>query len=694
MGRLFRRRNVAEPPSEWDGVGQVPTQFNFTRDVVEASAADPHRTALRFVDAEGVIDKRTFRDVAHDASRWAALLRARGLEPGDRVIVLVGRTPVWHAVLLGALKAGFVAVPCSESLTARELETRVESSGARLLVVDLARAPVLAELGARVEAVVVEDVATELRGFETVQPTHDTAASDTAFILYTSGTTGAPKGATHTHAYTWALRLQAEHWLDARPGDLVWCTRGTGGAKSIWNVLLGPWSCGAQVAIHEERFDPEQRVDLIDRLGVTVLCQTPTEYREMAEHPMLRDATLGRLRHAVSIGEPLDPAVIEAFRDAFGLTVHEGYGQTEATVLVANARDTEIKPGSMGLPMPGHEVAVIDDDGNEQPVGIEGDIALNGRPPSLFSGYWGAHWETSAAFRGPWYLTGDRATRDADGYLWFTGRTRDAVLGAAQQIDPSEIDGTLVEQPAVAASVVVARADPGGGEFVLPRPDAEPSSELVLGLQDRARAVTTPDVAAAPAPDAPARELEERGDNGRVPDGAEAELQAAAAAAAAEQAAREEAEAQRAAEAEAAAAAEQAARDEADAQRAAEAEATATAEQARRDEAEARRSAEAEAGEGERQRTQEERRRQEAARAAAVKTRREAEERRTAERRADEERRQAQQHADERGDEPAAPVASGGAGEDEEHEGDSNPLVTRLNAYGRQDDDEGAAPAE
>lgn len=494
MGRFLRRQRLAGPPG--DGVWQVPPRFNFTRDVVEALATDPLRPALTFVDRDGVIDRRTFAEVATEANRWAALLRARGLAPGDRLLVLVGKTPAWPSVVLGALKAGLVTVPCSELLRAGDLDFRAEHGGARLVVADRDRASELGRMNVPVEAVIVDDAADELRAHSAVQPTEDTASADIAFILYTSGTTKHPKGATHTHAYTWAKRLQAEHWLDARRSDLVWCTAGTGWAKSIWNVLLGPWSRGAEIVLHDGGFDAEQRFALIQQFGVTVLCQAPTEYRLMAKLPDLSRFDLGRLRHAVSAGEPLNPEVISAFQTAYGLTVYDGYGQTENTLLVANVRGTPVRPGSMGLPTPGHDVSVIDEDGHEAPVDAEGDIALRGRPPSLFLGYWNAPEETRAVFRGDWYLTGDRATRDADGYFWFTGRSDDVILSAAYRIGPFEVESALLEHPAVAESAVVGTPDADRGElvkaFVVLRQGVEPTEELVVELQNHVKSVTAP----------------------------------------------------------------------------------------------------------------------------------------------------------------------------------------------------------
>ncbi len=238
--------------------------------------------------------------------------------------------------------------------------------------------------------VYLDDALDELRRYMPVAPTEDTTAGETAFILYTSGTTKDPKGVIHTHAYTWAQRTQATHWLDAHEGDIVWCTAGTGWAKAIWNVLLGPWSHGAEVVVHEGPFDPEERLSLIQRLGVTVLCQAPTEYRMLAKLDTLATAHLPRLRHAVSAGEPLNPEVIARFQDALGLTIHDGYGQTENSLLVANMPGAPIRPGSMGLPTPGHDVSVIDEAGHVCAPGVEGDLALIGRPPTLFTGYWGA----------------------------------------------------------------------------------------------------------------------------------------------------------------------------------------------------------------------------------------------------------------------------------------------------------------
>jgi len=468
----------------------VPTRFNFTRDVVERAV--PEALALRFVDAVGGVRDLAFHEVAESAARWTGLLRARGVAPGDRVLVLIGKTPDWSSVMLAALKAGAVAIPCSEMLRAKDLDFRVRHSGARLLVADPRCRDEVESMDEPCEVVFLDGVVLG----EPEAATADTAADDPAFILYTSGTTKDPKGVVHTHRYAWGKRAQAERWLGARPGDVVWCTAGTGWAKSIWNVLLGPWSCGAAVILHEGGFDPAERFRLLEELQPDVLCQAPTEYRLMAKLDEIARYDLSGVRHMVSAGEPLNPEVIRAFEDAFGRTVHDGYGQTENTLIVGNFPGAEIRPGSMGKPAPGYDVRVIDDEGRESQPGEEGDIALRGDAPCLFAGYWQQPDETAAVYRGEWYVTGDRAVRDEDGYLWFTGRADDVILSAAYRIGPFEVESALLEHAAVAESAVVGKPDPDRGQivkaFVVLRPGHEGGDALARELQDHVKRVTAP----------------------------------------------------------------------------------------------------------------------------------------------------------------------------------------------------------
>jgi acetyl-CoA synthetase/medium-chain acyl-CoA synthetase len=493
---------MAETVFTWD----VPERFNFARDVVDALAVND---GLGLLAVSTALEKRayTFGEIADESKRWAAVLRDAGIGAGDRVVVVLPKIPDWLFCMTALLRIGAVAVPSAEQLRAKDLLYRATHSGATAIIGHSTNAEEID--GLRADAADVRAwllVGGERAGWTSVDnlvrdatpwdgaPTH---RDDLAYIVYTSGTTKDPKGVVHTVAYTYAKRMQAAVWFDVKPNDLVWCTAGTGWAKSLWNVLLGPWSCGAPIVLHEGPFIPEQRMDLIRDLGVTVLCQAPTEYRLEAKLPDLGTRwKLPDLRHCVSAGEPLNPEVIERWHQAFALTILDGYGQTENTLLVANRPGLPVRPGSMGKPTPGHEVAVVDENGEICPPGETGDIALGGQPPSLFTGYYRNDEETAASRRGRWYLTGDRAQVDDDGYFWFVGRADDVISSGAYRIGPFEVESALLEHPAVAESAVVGSPDADRGNivkaFVVLRPGYEPSDALIKELQDHCKTVTAP----------------------------------------------------------------------------------------------------------------------------------------------------------------------------------------------------------
>lgn len=491
---------------EW----QVPSQFNFARDVIDALAkAEPQRTGLLFLDSAKKRTAFTFAQIAATSQKYAAAFREVGIGKGDRVIVLLPKIPGWLFSMLALDRLGAVVVPCSEQLRAKDLLFRANHSEARAIVAHVSNAAEVDAMrsdaktldrfailgGERESWTALEPLVARADAFAGVA----TAPADLAYIVYTSGTTKDPKGVVHDHAYTFAKRMQAAFWLDAKPSDLVWCTAGTGWAKSLWNVLLGPWSCGSTIVLHEGAFVPEERMDLLHELGVSVLCQAPTEYRLEAKLDRLGERwKLPKLRHCVSAGEPLNPEVIARWRDAFGLTILDGYGQTENSLLVANLPGMEIRPGSMGKPTPGHTIGVIDEGGNELAAGEVGDIAVRcaPRPPTLFKGYYKNEEETQRSFRGDWYVTGDRAQLDDDGYFWFVGRADDVISSAGYRIGPFEVESALLEHPAVAESAVVGSPDAERGNvvkaFIVLRPGHAASDDLVRELQEHCKRVTAP----------------------------------------------------------------------------------------------------------------------------------------------------------------------------------------------------------
>ena len=489
-------------PFDWS----VPSEWNFARDIIDALGHE-HREALLFLAADGTRTRFHFADIAEASQRYAAALADLGIGKGDRVIVVLPKVPEWIFIMLALDRLGAVAIPCAEQLRAKDLLFRANHASAVAIIapptlrdeIELLR-PNATTLSTYALVGGASDGWIDLqRSAESAKPFAGipTRSDDWAYIVYTSGTTKDPKGVIHAKAYTHAKRNQANVWLDCRPNDLVWCSAATGWAKSLWNVLLGPWSCGSTIVLHEGGFDPTERMSLIRELGVTVLCQAPTEYRLEAKLPNLADFAKGlHLRHCVSAGEPLNPEVIARWHEAFGLTILDGYGQTENSLLIANLPGMDVRPGSMGKPTPGHDICIVDEDGAICATGVTGDVGLRGQPPTLFLGYLDNVEETQASYRGQWYLTGDRAYVDADGYFWFVGRADDVISSGAYRIGPFEVESALLEHAAVAESAVVGSPDTDRGNivkaFVVLRAGFTASPELVRELQEHCKRVTAP----------------------------------------------------------------------------------------------------------------------------------------------------------------------------------------------------------
>ena len=459
---------LALRPALVDGRWQIPDRFNFTRDVVEALARDPKRRALTFLSSDGIIEPRTFREISEGATVWALALRERSVGPGDRVIVVSGTTVDWLEAVLGIWKIGAVVVPCLTSSTPTQLEQLVSSTDAALVVAERSLGPTVERMGFTPD-IHLYDEGTKRNSKEipTDVKTHDTAASDLAFVVPTSGVGGTRKDVAHTHGSVFATRVQAEHWLDVGRGDTVWCTAETNSAPTMWNTVVGPWSRGAEIALQDGAFDVDERLDLLFRLGPSILCQSPAEYKALAAHPKLERFRSPRLRRLVSTGDYLDPDVVAVFEERWGLSIADGYGQSETNIVLANLADGAVQPGSIGRALPGHHVAVIDDQGNELPVGIEGDLAVRGRPPTLFAGYWEQPEETKSAFLGDWYLTGDVAHVDEEGSFTFVGRAEDIISSSGRTFGPYDVERALDSHPAIAATAVVGIRDlQRGGHFV------------------------------------------------------------------------------------------------------------------------------------------------------------------------------------------------------------------------------------
>jgi acyl-coenzyme A synthetase/AMP-(fatty) acid ligase len=453
---------------------------NLIEDLMERSPAS--RLGIVAVDAEGERRDWYFGELVAKSAGLSGAFAARGVGRGDVVMTLMGNRIEWVLSLLACWRMGAVALPCSTMLRRHDLEHRVAAANPKLCV---GEENLFAELPEGVPAMTMAEVAAvmdEDRPQETPAAVEEMGAEDPALIVFTSGTTGEPRGVVHAYRYLLGQQAQAEHWFGSRPGDLAWCTTATGWSKSARNIFLAPWITGAAAVIHDGRFDPVERLDFAEALGVDVLCQAPTEYRMLARRTALRP--LPALRRMVSAGEPLDSETIAAFREMTGLEPADGYGQTETGHVTANLVGEPVRQGSMGKPLPGMETRIVG-----------GELQLRAASsPTFFS-----HYLDGERFEGEWWPTGDLVRADEDGYLYFEGRGDDIILSSGYRIGPTEVEAALLSHSAVADAAAVAAPDPERGAVVRAIvvlrnaiSDSASGDELARELQEHCKRETAP----------------------------------------------------------------------------------------------------------------------------------------------------------------------------------------------------------
>jgi acyl-coenzyme A synthetase/AMP-(fatty) acid ligase len=491
---------------------EVPEHYNFAVDVVDHWGEDAQKLAMLWVNERGDEKRLTFRDFTVRSNQVGNALRTMGIRKGDRILIMSPRLPEWWEAVLGIMKIGAISMPGTTLLTPKDVAYRIQAAEAVAVITD--------EEGAlKVEQVANECPTLRLKivlgaeregwvnyaravavAMSTLKP-EPTRSDEPMMIYFTSGTVGYPKMVLHTHvSYPIGHIVTGKYWLDLKPTDLHWNLSDTGWAKAAYSNLFGPWIMGAAMFTFDGRgrFDARQTLELLERYPISTFCAPPTAYRLLVLEN-LRHYNLAALRHCIGAGEPLNPEVIEAWQRGTGQIIRDGYGQTETVILVANFPPLPVKPGSMGKPSPGLTIGIVDDDGREVPAGIEGDIAVKLtpiRPVGLFKEYWRNPEATSNCIRGEWYITGDRAIRDADGYFWFIGRADDVIISAGYRIGPFEVESALVEHPSVAEAAVVASPDQLRGEivkaFVILAPGHQPSEQLMQDLQEHVKRVTAP----------------------------------------------------------------------------------------------------------------------------------------------------------------------------------------------------------
>jgi acyl-coenzyme A synthetase/AMP-(fatty) acid ligase len=461
--------------------------MNFAGDVVEQLPGSS--IALVELARDGARREWSFAEVSERSARLAGTLQRLGIGRGDIVMTLIGNRPDWVFAMVACLRIGAVVLPCTEQLRAKDLRLRLDAVRPSLVLADERNR---AELEAAQPQCRVALVPDERLYDAEPAPAADLSPQEPCLIAFTSGTTGEPKAVVHAQRYLNGQRLQARHWLGPRAGQLVCCTAASGWSKSARNVFIAPWLCGASALLHDERFDPAQRLQLLARERVNVLCMAPTEYRVLAKRTTLH--ALSDLRAMVAAGEALNPEVLRAWNEVTGLDIRDGYGQTETGQLTGAPLALAVRPGSMGKALPGVGLLIKD-----------GELTANPRTvPTFFLGYLGEHVQRGedGSWRvedrrggGPW-RTGDLVAQDEEGWLRFEGRDDDVIISAGYRIGPFEVESALVAHPAVAEAAAVAAPDEERGSVVravvVLRDGDAPSPQLARELQEHVKRETAP----------------------------------------------------------------------------------------------------------------------------------------------------------------------------------------------------------
>ena len=466
----------------------VPENFNFAFDVIDAKAAEsPDQTAIVAVSGDGNdINHVSYQWLSQSSNQFAHAIAALGLGAGDFAAVVIPRVPAWYTVMFACMKLGVISMPGTSLLTGKDIAYRVQKSQAKAVIVGEEHCELIDAVRESCPSLTTFIVVGEARegwlslealcADESVEFDRDArpknTADDTMMAYFTSGTTSMPKLVPRSYGYGLAQVATGLFWMDLQPDDLHWTLTDTGWSKAAWGMLFPQFLLGTAFVLYDGRgaFDADLHLRLIETLGVTTFCAPPTVYRVFANMD-LSGYALGGLRRSFGAGEPLNPEAIRNWEAHTGTIIADGYGQTETVNIVANFPDVPVRFGSMGKPVPGFDVDVIDDNGNRLPPDEIGHIAVKMTepwPPGLFHGYFTGQDEPldTRAFKHGWYYTGDTATRDADGYLWFIGRADDLITSAGYRISPFEVESTLIEHEAVVESAVIAKPDDLRGEIV------------------------------------------------------------------------------------------------------------------------------------------------------------------------------------------------------------------------------------
>ena len=474
------------------------TEFNWALDHFDALARGNDATALHIVEEDGRETRRSFASLSARSDQVANWLRAQGVKRGDRVLLMLGNELALWELMLACIKLGAVMIPATMLLTPEDLRDRLERGGVKHVAVASEQAAKFADLPGRYTRITVgaavpgwlrfEDSASAPTAFT---PDGPTQATDPLLLYFTSGTTSKPKLVLHTHQSYPVGHLSTMYWIGLQPGDVHLNISSPGWAKHAWSCFFAPWNAGAAIFIYNyARFSAPTLLGVLEKYKVNSLCAPPTVWRMLIQEDLAAWKDRLALREVIGAGEPLNPEIIDRVQDAWGLTLRDGFGQTETTAQIGNPPGLPVKAGSMGRPLPGYEVVLLDVDDNPA---AEGELALNLalRPLGLMVCYEDSPEKTAEVMRQGCYRTGDTATRDADGYITFVGRADDVFKASDYRISPFELESCLIEHPAVTEVAIVPSPDPVRlavpKAFVILAPGQQPSPELAQAIFGFAR---------------------------------------------------------------------------------------------------------------------------------------------------------------------------------------------------------------
>jgi acetyl-CoA synthetase len=464
----------------------LPT-FNWALDWFDVLAQNNHRTALWIVREGAPEVKVSFAELSERSARVANYLKSRGVARGDAILMMLPNTRSLWEMMLAAIKLGATVVPSTTQLTRDDLCDRLSRGRVRHVVTDAAGAEKFGDLEGTFTRLVAGEASAGWTSLDDAlaAPAHFTADGDTRredplLLYFTSGTTAKPKLVLHTHQSYPIGHLSTMYWIGMKEGDVHQNISSPGWAKHAWSSFFAPWNAGATVLVHDyARFNAKRSIAVLSEAQVSTLCAPPTVWRMLIQEDL--GPKPAALHDLASAGEPLNPEVIERVREAWGLTIRDGFGQTETTAQVGNTPGQEVRLGSMGRPLPGYEVTLLDHEGRES---NEGEIALRlaRRPLGLMAGYQDDPERTAAVTAGGYYRTGDEATQDEAGYFHYVGRGDDVFKSSDYRLSPFELESVLLEHPAVAEVAVVPSPDPVRlavpKAFVVLAPGLAPSADL------------------------------------------------------------------------------------------------------------------------------------------------------------------------------------------------------------------------